>query len=518
VKGSCFAAAIVAMAISTQGRAQFVASGLEPSGKVCVQLATAGSPTERSLLAAAALAPTFTATTLRPLWKPDAESISRSGKGEERCSGTRWIGPAVRVWYNTSSANPERDGAVWQGRGITLAGTAGVRGRIGAVTMAFQPLVGVAENAPFPPAGDAQQGDFRDPYYGSGIDLPYRFGNGAQLFLDPGESHFGIEWRRIGIGITSAAQHWGPAHFYPLVIGTEAAGYPRAFAETRRFPIGLGSLVGNWQVGLLRASEQSMRPAGEDSRVGSAAMFAFIPRGLAGLEIGGTRFFHVRREAGTLGWSTATLPFSGVLKKSSRDTLIGGFNQLASAFLRMAPPQSGIELYGEFYREDHSVDLRDLLAQPDHASAFSVGLQRTRRIADQLRVFTIEHVNSRISHLARRRGQSVIYIHSALVEGHTFRGQPLGSLAAMGGGATMVAWHRSAASRSSELELEVRTMAQDPDREGGTRRGVPSGAYFVRGGRRRLTERGVIQTWAQLQIGYGRTPRSNLTLGAGWQR
>ena len=111
----------------------------------------------------------------------------------------------------------------------------------------------------------------------------------------------------------------------------------------------------------------------------SGLALSFLPRGLPGLEIGADRFFHTgwpRRGIFKAPWYR---PFEGILKQSLSTSTnpMGddvGDNQEASAFARWAFPGHGIEVYGEYAREDHNYDLRDLLQEPDHESGFMLGI------------------------------------------------------------------------------------------------------------------------------------------------
>src|SRR5205814_1397494 len=134
-----------------------------------------------------------------------------------------------------------------------------------------------------------------------------------------------------------------------------------------------------------------------------------------GLEIGGARFFHTPWNRGTVGDVPWTRVFQAILKdrlRSSPTNPNGDSpdNQLASAFFRWAFAPTGLEVYGEFGREDHSADVRDLAAEPDHDSAYLLGLQRARLsvTAGSISVFRAEILNSRLSHL---NSQAPWYVH-----------------------------------------------------------------------------------------------------------
>lgn len=512
-----FIAWLASLASSTSATAQQPGRGLVPLATVCADDATAGSPVERTLLLGSLIIPEQTSSLLRPLRDADADSIAdflrrRFGSTKDRSCGGMWTRPSLQLWYNSSSSHQDRDGAVWQGRGATVSLTGGIRVRKGPVSLALRPLAFYSENRSFQPRpAPLAANDFRDPAWGNTIDLPYRFGAGAFGRIDPGESYVRVQWRDAALGVTTASQHWGPAHFYPFMLGTEGPGYPRMFVEARQVSVGLGVATAHWQLGLLEASPYTGLAPGERSRVASAFTASFAPRLFPALEVGGARFFHVRRTPGALSFSTATLPFSGLLKNQSRDAVVGGFNQLASAFFRLSPPGMGVETYGEFFREDHNVDLRDLAGEPDHVSAYTIGLRRTWRPVSGLSSLTLEHANARISHLARVRGQSPIYTHSSVAEGHSFRGQPIGSSAMLGGGGTVISWFQLKGERSVELAFERRAGAQNS--EGGTWNGNVNGSHVLRYSQTRVARRGINGFLAEAQLGVGDLGRSSVIIG-----
>jgi hypothetical protein len=98
-----------------------------------------------------------------------------------------------------------------------------------------------------------------------------------------------------------------------------------------------------------------------------------------------------------------------------------------------------LEAYGEFAREDYSNDIYDVISEPDHDSAYLIGIQRALRFGtDRLAVFKGEVLNSRVTRLSLVRSQAPFYVHGPIYQGHTERGQVLGAPGGFGGGATNV--------------------------------------------------------------------------------
>lgn len=341
----------------------------------------------------------------------------------------RWVRPVAGVIVN--SAYPAGGGAaVWAGRGLTSYAMGGVFVRAGPVSATIAPVVFRAENAGFDlvPTGADGDGRFAAPVRPNNIDLPQRFGDGAYQRIDPGQSTVRLDLRGVALGVSTANEVWGPARAFPIVMGAEAPGFAHAFVGTSHpLDLWVGEVHARVVWGELGQSEFSPVREGETRRFGAGLAAVFVPRGMDGLELGATRFFHEEWPDEGFG-DLLTRPFESLLKKNVGNADARPENQIASAFLRWAPPGSGFEVYGEFAREDHNYDLRDATLEPDHISAYTLGFARVwSRGAERITVLRGEVVNARPSHLARVRGQSPFYVHGQVRQGHTNLGRPLGS-------------------------------------------------------------------------------------------
>src|SRR6185503_20819619 len=122
--------------------------------------------------------------------------------------------------------------------------------------------------------------------------------------------------------------------------------------------------------------------------------------------LGAGRFFHRYWSGPFVSGSTMKIPFEGffkqqVLRRPGYDQ--SADNQIASIFGRLSLPR--IEIYGEFARDDHSWVVRDLAAEPDHATGFVLGLRKVVGYVpgERLSVFSVEALNARQTHLKRLR-------------------------------------------------------------------------------------------------------------------
>ncbi|HET6763145.1 MAG TPA: capsule assembly Wzi family protein, partial [Longimicrobiaceae bacterium] len=338
------------------------------------------------------------------------------------------------------------DGPVWAGRGITTSLRAAVAYRSRHLWATLAPVAFVSQNAAYAtrPTGFPGLLSYADERFPRNIDLPQRFGRGAYGRFDPGESSLGVAAGPVTFGASTASQVWGPAVEYPLLLGNNAGGFAHVFLGTSRpLDAWIGKVHGRVVWGRLAQSPFSSVAADSGARFATGVVGTFQPRGVPGLELGVARFFHARWPDG-LGDAPLGLAFEGVLKSSLSGSAgqAGGSdqtNQLASAFFRWAAPGDGFEVWGEFAREDHSYDLRDFVLEPDHSAAVLLGFRKVWARGPGLVSLRAEVADARTPHLLLVRGEGPFYQHYERRQGHTQRGQLLGSPAVYGGGGSTVA-------------------------------------------------------------------------------
>lgn len=379
-----------------------------------------------------------------------------------------WLPADAHAIYNSGFPFGHNDGAVWAGRGATTSVQAGFTTNFSALSIAVQPLAFITQNSDFPivPNGLTGRRSFASWRYPKEIDLPQRFGNEAYGRFDPGQSEVRFDARGVAIGVSSKNQFWGPATDHPIILGNNAAGIPRLFIGTSR-PARIkrfGTLHGQLFWGAEGQSAYSALTDSSFSRLASGLIVVYQPALLSGMEVGAARFFHVLQRRFNLNTAELTRPFGSLLlfdfAKQSQ-VIAQGDNQLASLFFRFVSPADGMEFYAELGREDHANTLRELLLIPDHDMAYLVGLQKAWRSERAVTAFRSELLNSRVTHLSLSSQQSPFYQHSAVSQGHTNYGQALGSVAAHGGGASIVAVERYSNKGRTTVSWERLEMGQN---------------------------------------------------------
>jgi hypothetical protein len=402
----------------------------------------------------------------------------RSEFGSDSRGGMRLALTPARLdaIYNTAFPYGDGPSAVWAGRGATVAVRGGAAARYGPLSITLAPEAHYAENREFElrPNGLPDEQRYANPVRPTGVDLPQRFGDEGFWRAGLGQSTVRVDYRSFALGVSTASQHWGPTQHFPIILGSNAPGYAHVFAGTAH-PVDLfvGRLHGRMVWGRLEQSVFSPVEGHGSRRLMAGTVAVFQPRFAPTLEIGGSRFFHMAWPADGLGAYHLGKPLESFLKinlrEGSDDDLDSRSNQLASVFVRWVLPASGLEVYGEYGREDHNWDVRDLLQEPDHSSAFALG---TRKVwqprADRWLAFRAEVVDARESHLREVRNQARFYTHSKISQGHTHRGRLLGSPAVFAGGAGAMLgldYYHPAGRLSAEWRREQRAGEDRSERQ-----------------------------------------------------
>jgi hypothetical protein len=377
---------------------------------------------------------------------PWAARIARPAKSQAE---VYLFTPEAALIYNSAFPYGFNDGAVWAGRGVTGTVQAGVGGRFGPLSFTLEPIAFWAQNSSFTLLANGRSGKyvFDDGTHSGTIDLPQRFGDGSYQRIDPGQSTLRLDFPWVAFGVSTANDHWGPAIDNPLILGNNAAGFPHVFFGTSQpVDIFIGRVHARVEYGRLNQSPYAFPSDSETRRFASGLVASFSPRGVPGLDVGGARFFHTIWPDSGFTSHDFLRPIEGLSYLATQGpghTQVGleGDNQLASLFFRWVFPRGGVEFYGEYGRDDHNLDSRDLLVEPDHESAFTLGLQKVWTHGDG-RLITLrgEVTNARVSSIALGRPQAPFYVHTVVTQGHTQYGQVLGGASVYGGGGSTLEW------------------------------------------------------------------------------
>lgn len=344
----------------------------------------------------------------------------------------------LRSFANTSRPWGWNDGAMWQGKGVTLAAQAGAALHWGPVSFTLAPLITRSANVDSdlsPLAVPPGLSPYAYPVISGGtLDAPQRFGDEPLQRFDWGNTNVRAELGPVAIGLSHESMWWGPGVRNDVLLTNNAPGFWHAHLSLARpVSVGIGTVSGRWIWGSMRESEFFDTLSANDRRFMTGAAVSFVPRWAKGLELGAARLFQRTWPA-----SFGADDILNLLRPVFKDAQTNAGNpsgdddadQVAAVFARWASPAAGLELYGEWAKGDHSSDLRDLFIEPEHASGYVVGLtkilshspERTWRVGSELTLLGAPRTT-----LLRSQGAGFFYVHSGVSQGYTHRGQVLGA-------------------------------------------------------------------------------------------
>src|SRR5690606_17182214 len=116
-------------------------------------------------------------------------------------NGLRLLPAELRLVGNSAYPRDWNDGALWAGRGMNAALTAGAAFRWGPLSAAVAPVASWQSNEDFDRRiiASPSRSEFGS-FLSSGIDLPQRFGTGSFTRIDPGQSYARLDVRGFGAG------------------------------------------------------------------------------------------------------------------------------------------------------------------------------------------------------------------------------------------------------------------------------------------------------------------------------
>lgn len=363
--------------------------------------------------------------------------VGRGVITERPDSSTTWwrlVPLEFRTVYNSRYPRGINDGALWAGRGFSVAASGGVAGTIGPLSAWLYPTAMLEQNRDFDiwPVTSTTYSPLSYPWRVGRIDWPQRMGTTGRARLDPGQSGIRLDHRALTLGLSTENLVWGPAVMNPIVMSASAAGFPHVDLGLGR-PVAtpLGRLESRLVWGRLTESNWFDTVATNNARIFTGLTLAWEPRWLPGLTLGMTRVLYTMWDD-SLRFVDFVDVFQPFLKQHIATSTDPEGNddrdQLLSLVARWTFPASGFEAYVEWARNDHSVNLRDFLLQPDHSQTWSAGFQKSLPSGPLGRIRLRGEVNhlSR-SHTFQVRATPSLYQHHLVRQGYTHQGQLIGA-------------------------------------------------------------------------------------------
>ncbi len=365
------------------------------------------------------------------------------------------------VWfqsYNTARPRGGQDGAIWQGKGYNTALSAGFYAKTGRFHLTFRPQVGIAQNlffdlGPYDPPNistryySGRAGEYAYRGFRGLIDQPVRFGPDSYSWFSLGESALEFRLHRFSAALSNQRIWSGPGVHNSLQFGYNAPGFLHLRLGTYRpWETAIGNVEVAYIFGGVRKSDfydENVR----DTHSVNSLMLSYSPRFAPGLSVGAIRtFFHRFPADFAEYWDQSSKIFEAAvrvgLQSEENPSGYDPDNQIASVFARWVFPEPGFELYAEYGRNDHNVDLRDFRAQPNHHRAYILGMLKSMDLPkNRLLAVGFEMMQSETPRASLLRGGANLggwYAHAQQVVGFTNRGQIMGTAYGPGANVQMI--------------------------------------------------------------------------------
>ena len=332
--------------------------------------------------------------------------------------------------YNSHHPEGINDGAMYPTKGIQLFSTGGFVFEWGALEIKFQPEVIHATNKNFEGFQFVYNGSFYESPYNTLIDLPERFGVDPFTKSTLGQSSIRLNVGSVSFGLSNENLWWGPGMRNSLIMTNTAPGFMHFTFNSRK---AISTLLGSfeWQLifGKLNGSKriQGLR---NEWRYINGLVITYKPKWIPGLFLGLTRTFTVYND--DLGRSLndllpVVIPF-GKKAAGGGNEDSKGRDQIASVFFRWLFPESHLEIYAEYGREDHAWNTRDLIVQPNHTEAYIFGFRKLLPLKrSEFLSLLVELTHLEANPVTINRSGGSWYEHGSVEHGYTHEGQMLGA-------------------------------------------------------------------------------------------
>ncbi len=355
----------------------------------------------------------------------------------------------LKQQYNTHHPYGWNDGSMISAKGYQNQLLLGIFVAKSIMSLQIRPELVYASNPPFSTFPSVHRDSIWNNYYYflNKIDNPFRFGSKSYIKLFPGQSSFRFNYKTLSLGVSTENLWWGPGIRNSLLMSNNAPGFPHLSFNSRQ-PVtsSIGSF--EWQLisGRLQGSnilpedtsrifngQQLYVPKGDDDRYLNGLIFTWQPKWTKGLFVGFSRVFYqyVSDVPNTLN---GYLPVLGkFFKQELSDEDQRKRDQMISVFFRLLLAKEKAEIYGEFGRNDHSLNLRDFLVEPEHSRGYIFGFSKSFQGRKKDVELFGEMTNLQMPSTIRLRAQETWYTHYQVRHGYTNKGQVIGAGIGPGG-------------------------------------------------------------------------------------
>jgi hypothetical protein len=356
--------------------------------------------------------------------------------------------------YNTKLPYGYNSGPLYPNVGYQTMITGGVFIKAGILNIQFKPEILHAENSEFLTFSNIQA-TYRSTIvpafftYINGIDAPERFGPYGLSHADLGQSKITLIYKNIEAGVSTENLWWGPGVQNSIMMSNSAPGFLHwTFNSSSPIKTIVGSF--EWQIiggrlkqsgfvpfdpGVLTFDQNLYQPKPVVTRYISAFTVNWHPKWIEGLFLGASGYDYLNIDpsynAESLVHRLFPVLFHSSLQANTVTDGVGGDGEdFAYALnIRQVFPKDHAEIYFEWARNDGGANLRDVLVELEHSTAYTLGSSRFFILKkDQFIKVAMEltHLQSPATFLLR--DEPIWYVHSvAPRDGYTNEGRYIGA-------------------------------------------------------------------------------------------
>jgi len=260
--------------------------------------------------------------------------------------------------------------------------------------------------------------------------------------LLPGQSFVGIKAADLLLGISSENLWWGPTRYSPLLMSNNALGFEHArFATTSPINIGFGKLEFSLVLGRMtrdtsqgfennNLQKRSFDYFQPKTRQYNGVNMVFQPALLKNIFVGFTRAFqnYEITPKADANFVTSYMPvLNGLYKNNYADDTLSK-DQILNVYTRWLFPKNHAEVYFEYGFNDAKQNVRDLLIDMSHSSAYTFGFKKLHTLNKTTYLdlsFEATKMSQTPSYIQRTAGNW--YEHGQVYEGFTNNNQIIGA-------------------------------------------------------------------------------------------
>jgi hypothetical protein len=421
-------------------------------------------------------------------------TLGKSGERETSIFGVpaivhplpvRWINQ-----YNTNKPFGYNNSDLYPNVGYQTAVSAGVFVQAGPLIVQLNPRFVYAQNKYFPTFADVQ-GKNNDPrlleaYFNiaNGIDAPERFGNNSLQHLYAGQSKISVHLFKLELGLSTENMWWGPGVQNAIMMSNSAPGF---FHWTFNSFTPIKSPIGSFEWQLIGGNlTQSGYPPLDTSKLEfgknlysakpvvtryiSALTVNWQPKWIAGLYLGFSAYDYMNKDSVYRQKSILKKLIPVITGSSNNANTISSSNSSGDSQdfaialnVRQIFPAYNSEIYFEWARNDRAGSLNDLLQEPEHSSAYTLGGARLFPVAgDQFIQLRIEltHLQNPPTYLFRAEPSWYVHLASPR-DGYTNEGRYIG--AGIGPGSNSFTFDISYLKGNNSFGMDLERLVHDND-------------------------------------------------------